>query len=156
MNNKSKSLTAVLNFKMRKLRNLAQKKLKGTIMKIKSLIRSMQASEGHNIPKYISYLERGKKGRKREKSWMLGNSSTENYWRTGEREQSSIMFFFCLVTHLCPLVTKHSLDSWPINCSLPNIDQTFCKATKRSFLLQVPTSVQGYLNIIYCTCILTW
>lgn len=79
MNNKSKSLTAVLNFKMRKLRNLAQKKLKGTIMKIKSLIRSMQASEGHNIPKYISYLERGKKGRKREKSWMLGNSSTENY-----------------------------------------------------------------------------
>lgn len=69
MNNKSKSLTAVLNFKMRKLRNLAQKKLKGTIMKIKSLIRSMQASEGHNIPStvsvHISYLERlEKRGKK--------------------------------------------------------------------------------------------
>lgn len=37
MNNKSKSTTAVLNFKKRKMSKLVQKKLKGAIKKIKSL-----------------------------------------------------------------------------------------------------------------------
>lgn len=37
MKNKSKSPTAVLNFKKRKVRKLVQKQLEGTIRKIKSL-----------------------------------------------------------------------------------------------------------------------
>lgn len=74
-------------------------------------IRSMQATEEHNIPKknISMHFLSGKAWEKGKKAgcWETPTLKiTEGQNNTGEREQSSIMFFFCLVTHLHPLVTN--------------------------------------------------
>lgn len=88
------------------------KETKRNTYKNKIFIRSMQATEGHNIPKYnISmYFLSGKawdKGKKGGCWETLTLKMSEGQKNTGEREQSSTVFFFCPVTHYTHLWQTH-------------------------------------------------